>query len=65
MNKKGLTWGTIVSAIIAIIVLIAIVWIFRKQINEIYKDLTGIIKSVTSGGDEVGKGLEEIIKKNK
>lgn len=59
-----MVWGTVVTAIIAIIVLIAIAWIFREQINAIYKSLTGIIKGVTVGSDEVGKGIDEIIKKN-
>lgn len=62
MNKKGLTWSTIVYAIIAIIVLIVIVWIFREQINEIYKSLTVIIKGTSSGAEDAGREIKDLIK---
>jgi len=63
MNKKGMAWSTIVYAIIAIIVLVVIVWIFRKQINEIYKSFMGIIKGATAGSEDIGKSIEELSKK--
>lgn len=63
MNKKGLTWDNVVYAIIAIVVLIALVWIFRKQINDIFRGLMSIIKTTTGGAEEAGKDIEKIIGK--
>lgn len=61
MNKKGMTWSNIVYAIIALIVLITLVWIFRKQINDIFKSLLNIIKTTTAGSEEAGKNIKELI----
>ncbi|MBS3151415.1 hypothetical protein J4443_03500 [Candidatus Woesearchaeota archaeon] len=63
MNKKGLTWNEIVYAIIAVIVLITLVWVFRKQINEVFRSLMGIIKTTTAGAEETGKNINELIEK--
>jgi hypothetical protein len=60
MNKKGMTWGTIVYAIIALIVLITLVWFFRDQINEIYKGFTNIIQGTTAGTEELGDQIKEL-----
>lgn len=65
MNKKGMTWSTIIYAIIAVIVLVTIVWMFRKQIDEIYRSLVNIIKITTGESEQVGKGLREVIETNK
>jgi len=64
MNKKAMTWNTIVYAIIAIIVLIVIVVFFRRQILQIYDSLVKIITGTTAGTEEIGKGFEEIVKNN-
>lgn len=50
-------------AIIAIIVLVVLVWVFRKQMNEIYKSLMGIIKGATAGSEDAGEIIEELSKK--
>lgn len=63
MNKKGLMWSNVVYAIIAIIVLVALVWIFRKQINEIFRSLMGVIKTTGAGAEDAGKQINEIIGK--
>ncbi|MEK6856465.1 MAG: hypothetical protein AABX49_00460 [Nanoarchaeota archaeon] len=63
MNKKGLTWDNIVYAIIAIVVLVVLVWIFRKQINDIFRSLISIIKTTNTGVDELGKDIEKIVEK--
>ncbi len=63
MNKKGLIWGNVVYAIIAVIVLITLVWIFRKQINEILKSLFSIINTTTTGAEEAGNDINKIIGK--
>ena len=63
MNKKGVVWSTVIYSIIAIIVLITLVWIFRSQITEVYKSLTNIIGLTTSQSEEVGKNLKDLIKK--
>ena len=63
MNKKGLTWNEIVYAIIAVIVLITLVWVFRKQINEVFRSLMEIIKTTTAGAEETGKNINELIEK--
>lgn len=63
MNKKGLTWSNVVYAIIAVVVLITLVWIFRKQINDIFRSLMGIIKTTGAGAEDAGKQINEIIEK--
>ena len=63
MNKKGIAWSTVIYSIIAIIVLVTLVWMFRSQITEIYKSLTNIIGLTTSESEEVGKNLRDLIKK--
>lgn len=63
MNKKGVVWSTVIYSIIAIIVLITLVFMFKTQITEIYKTLTNIIGLTTSGSEEVGKSLKELIQK--
>ncbi len=63
MNKKGVTWSTVIYSIIAIIVLITIVWLFRTQITEVYKSLTNIIGLTTSESEEVGNSLRELLQK--
>ena len=63
MNKKGIAWSTVIYSIIAIIVLVTLVWMFRSQITEIYKSLTNIIGLTTSESEEVGKNLKDLIKK--
>jgi len=57
MNKKGLTWTTLVTAIIAIIVLILVVWVFREQIDAIGKQFMGIIKQTGTSGKEFNQDL--------
>ena len=63
MNKKGLMWSNVVYAIIAVIVLIGLVWMFRKQLNEIFKSLMGIIKSTNVGAEETGRNINELLEK--
>ena len=63
MNKKGIAWSTVIYSIIAIVVLITLVWMFRSQITEIYKSLTNIIGLTTDQSEEVGKNLKDLIKK--
>jgi hypothetical protein len=62
MNKKGMTWSTIVYAIIAVIVLITLVWIFQEQITEVYKGMMGILNPTVSGVEDAGKAIEELVK---
>ena len=57
MNKKGLTWSTIVYAIIAVVVLIVLIWIFQDQINQIFKSLMGIIKGTTAESEDLGNKI--------
>ena len=62
MNKKGLMWSNVVYAIIALIVLITLVWIFRKQISEVFGSLFNIIKTTTTETEEVGKNIKDLVK---
>ena len=61
MNKKGLTWSTIVTAIIALIVLIFIVWIFREQIQGISKQFLSVIKQTGASADDFSKNVKGLI----
>lgn len=65
MNKKGIAWSTIIYAIIGVIVLVTLVWIFREQINEIYKSFMQIITTTGSESKEVGESLKELVEANK
>jgi uncharacterized integral membrane protein len=62
MNKKGVTWSVIIYGIIAIIVLITLVWIFREQMNEVYKGITTVFKPAVAGTEEASKAIEELVK---
>ena len=59
-----MTLSVVIYAIIALIVLITLVWIFREQVNEIYKSFMSIIKITTSESEQVGEGFKELIKSN-
>ncbi len=59
MNKKGLTWNTIVTAIIVVIVLVTLIWIFREQIGSITDNFSGVTEQVTDST----KGFTEDLKK--
>ena len=56
-------WSNVVYAIIAVIVLIALVWIFREQINEIFKSLMGIIKTTTTGAEDASRNIKDLVEK--
>ena len=56
-----MTWNTIIYAIIAIIVLITLVVLFRSQILAIYQSLMQIITGTTAGTEEIGKGINDLI----
>ncbi len=58
MNKKGLTWNVIVSAIIAVIVLILLIWIFKEQIGQVSKEFLNVIKQTTTNSKEFSEGLK-------
>jgi len=58
MNKKGLTWETIIYAILALIVLVTVIWMFRTQIGAIFKSMSEIIQTTTIESEQVRKGIE-------
>ena len=60
MNKRGITWDVIIYGIIAVIVLIAIVLIFREQLNALYKSFIGIIKQTSISSNEATEGLKDL-----
>ena len=65
MNKKGLAWGTIVTAIIAIIVLMTLIWIFRDQISEISKQFLSVIKQTTASSKDFSEEVNQLGKEFK
>lgn len=60
MNKKGLTWNFIVTAIIAVIVLILLIWIFKEQIGQVSKEFLNVIKQTTASSKEFSEGLKNL-----
>lgn len=60
MNKKGLTWNFIVTAIIAVIVLILLIWIFKEQIGQVSKQFLNVIKQTTTSSKEFSEGLKNL-----
>ncbi len=61
MNKKGMAWGTITTAIIAILILLILVYIFREQISAISKNFLGIIKQTDAGASGFSESIKEIV----
>ena len=63
MNKRAMTWSTIVYAIIAVVVLVVIIWIFQDQINQIFKSFMAIIKGTTAESEDLGNKIRELANK--
>lgn len=61
MNKKGMAWGTIVTAIIALIVLVTLIWIFREQIGAISDKFFEIIKQTDSSTEEFSRSIKDLV----
>jgi len=61
MNKKGLTWSTIVTAIIVLIVLVTIIWIFREQIGDISEKFSEIIKQTGASSEEFSESIKDLV----
>ena len=59
MNKKGIEFDYLIAAIIAVIVLIVLVWIFRESISAAIKPWFSILKGVEGSG-EIGKNIENL-----
>ena len=60
MNKKGMSWSVIVTAIIALIVLLFVIFIFKEQIGELFKNFLNIVKMTTSGSEEFSKSIGDL-----
>jgi len=60
MNKKGITFNYTIAAIIAVIVLITLVWIFRESVSAAIKPWFNIIEGVGGSGEEIEKGIENL-----
>ena len=61
MTKKGMTWGTITGAILAIVILLILVLIFREQISAISEKFLDVIKQTDSSGSGFSESLKEIV----
>ncbi|MBS3157395.1 hypothetical protein J4442_04485 [Candidatus Woesearchaeota archaeon] len=61
MTKKGMTWGTITGAILAIVILLILVLIFREQISAISEKFLDVIKQTGSSGSGFSESLKEIV----
>ncbi len=62
MNKKGVAWGTIVTAIVALIVLLIIVWIFKEQISEVSSKFFEIIKQTGDNAGDLSESIKDLAK---
>ena len=59
MNKKGaITWEQIIYAVIAVIVLVVLAWVFREYINEATGGFSNILKPVADESKNVREGLK-------
>jgi len=54
MRKAELSFSIVVSALIAILVFVVLAIVFRKQLVELLKPLSEIIKGVVGLASEVG-----------
>lgn len=62
MNKKGVAWGTIVTAIVALIVLLIIIWIFKEQISEVSSKFFEIIKQTGGNAEDFSESIKDLAK---
>ena len=62
MNKKGLAWGTIVTAIVALVVLLIIIWIFKEQISEVSSKFFDIIKQTGTNAEDISESIKDLAK---
>jgi len=60
MNKKGITFGYVIAAIIAVIILITLVLVFKESLRASLEPLFGIIKSTNATGSEVGERIKDL-----
>ncbi|MBU2639186.1 MAG: hypothetical protein KKG75_00595 [Nanoarchaeota archaeon] len=60
MNKKGLAWGMIVTAIIAILVLVILVWIFREQLTGISEQFLNVIKQTSASSKDFSEEIKNL-----
>jgi DNA-binding transcriptional regulator of glucitol operon len=60
MNKKGMSWNVIVTAIIVLVVLLFLIWIFRDQISAISSKFLGIINQTGAGAGEFSDELDRL-----
>jgi len=60
MNKKGITFGYVIAAIIAVIILITLVLVFRESLDSVLEPLKNIIGSTNVTGSEVGEQIKDL-----
>ena len=61
MNKKGLTWNTIVTAIIALVVLVVLIVIFREQVDQIADKFLSIVKDTGTSTQGLSEDIKNLI----
>ena len=61
MNKKGaITWEQIMYAIIAVIALVVLAWIFRDYINQVTGGFGNILDPIARESEQVEEGIRQI-----
>ena len=55
MRKAEISINMVIAALIALIVFVVLVLVFRSQLTEVLKPLTEAIKNVGSQAGEIGK----------
>ena len=65
MNKRGITWEQIIYAIVAIIVLISLILLFRGNLSGVAEGFTNILKPSVGQTEDLGKQLSETLLHNK
>ncbi len=52
--------GDLIAAIIAIIVLVTLIWIFRESLSSTLSSWFNIIKGVSGSGEDISKEIEKL-----
>ncbi len=61
MNKKGIAFNYTIAGIIAVIVLIILIWIFRDTVSAALEPLFNIIRGVNNTSGDIGAEISNLV----